>query len=69
MSPVCTPVTMPAATPPMMPPDRAILVPLWAATEKIMLTAGAPNPALTRETVTHTRMTPVPMATFFSARS
>ena len=32
----------------------------------IMLTAGAPTPADTTETVTHTRMTPVPIATFLS---
>lgn len=46
--------------------ETAIVLAVVADAAKIMLTAGAPAPADTTETVTHTRMTPVPMAIFLS---
>ena len=53
-----------------MPPNAAEEIAkvfaVVADAANIMLTAGAPTPADTTETVTQTRMTPVPIATFFS---
>ena len=62
-SPVRMAVDIPAMEPPMAPPDTAAPAAVLADTAKIMLTAGA-TPPVTAETVTHTRITPVPMATF-----
>ena len=47
----------------MAPPDTAAPAAVLADTAKTMLTVGA-TPPVTAETVTHTRITPVPMATF-----
>ena len=60
------PVTTPAETPLNNPEDNPIMVPVFADAAKIILTAGAPRPPLTTDTVTQIRITPVPIATFFS---
>ena len=65
-SPVCIPLTTPAEMPPNAAEEIAKVCAVVAEAANIMLTAGAPTPADTAETVTQTRITPVPIATFFS---
>ena len=69
MSPVRTAVAMNAGRPELAAPSRPPTAPSLAAIAKIMLTAGAPTPADTTETVTHTKITPVPIATLRITRS
>ena len=69
MSPVRTAVATNAGTPELAAPSRPPTAPSLAAIAKIMLTAGAPTPADTTETVTHTKITPVPIATLRITRS
>lgn len=67
MSPVSIPRTIPAVTPPNAAEETAINAPVFALAAKIIETAGAPSPAVTYDTVTHTSITPAPIATFFRA--
>ena len=60
------PLTTPAEIPPKAADETAKVFAAVADAANIMLTAGAPVPADTTETVTQTRMTPVPTATFLS---
>ena len=69
MSPVRTAVAMNAGTPDFAASSRPRTALSLAAIAKIMLTAGAPTPADTTETVTHTKITPVPIATLRITRS
>jgi DNA replication protein DnaC len=57
-----------AVTLPITPEERAATSADFADAENITLTAGA-VPAVAVDTVTQTSITPVPIATFFSARS
>ena len=60
------PTLTPAVIPPNAAEEIAKVFAVVADAANIMLTAGAPTPADTTETVTQTRITPVPMATFLS---
>ena len=63
-SPVSIYAIVPEAAPPITPDDNAHTVPDLAATAKTELTAAAPTPPDTADTVTQINMTPVPTATF-----
>ena len=63
--PVSIAFVAPAVSALIAPMERAASVPVLAATANIMLTAGADG-AASAETVMQTRITPLPIATFFT---